>query len=300
MVHQSGVVAGRAGRATVDLAVLPQGHTYEDQYRGFLRVFEQIASVPGGVQIVARNAPWSWVPLLEHLNCIIAEPRVVFEHCLYVKGALLTPLDRDRTFVEVMTNFRPETADALWKIDMQWSPPPGRVRTYPPFGQFIVTTNGSFHRPEVLEYIGRLNTFTPTKRKVLLVPCAADKPYPSAMHSMCQALIPDDWYIMNATGVVGLVPQDLWDVMPHYDSAIPNRWRLFEAVKQYFAKHTHDRVIVYCDFYSVAIKAAFDAMPEYQNRVIYPLPVTFYHDYIDLMKNENVLALRRALHAATE
>lgn len=277
----------------IDLTILPSEHHYEDRYRGYIEIFKRIAHIPGEEHVLVKWPPASWLPLLRHLNCETYGQRYVFEHCQQVHSAMMYE-PHDRTMVEVLCNFRPETADCLWKCDMQWDTPPGRVKRYNPKQEFIVTTNGAYHRPEVLTFLKHLNSYQPTKDKVLLVPCAADKPYPSAMHKACLEILPDDYYIMNATGVLGLVPQDLWPIMPWYDSGIPNRWRLFETVKRYFAKHNHSKVVVYCDFYSIAIRQAFKAINQ-EERVSFVLPPIQYDDYVDLLNPDCLTALKASL-----
>lgn len=280
----------------IDLDPLPQGQRYEDRYQGFMEVFKQIAHTPIDTLIEVHSPPWSWVPLLHHLNCIVFHPRDAFDHCALVHGAWLWLVVGacDRTAIEVLCCFRPETVDALWKCDVQWEIPPGRVRSYPAEKEFIVTNNGSYHRPEVLEFIRLLKLHKPTKKKVLLVPCAADKPYPSPMHEACLKLLPPDYYLMNATGVLGLVPHEMWDVMPSYDSGIPNEWRLYNTIKWYFHKHWHSDVVVYCDYYSETILYAFNAL-HMLDRVKFVIPVKFYHDYLDLMDPERLQWLKDAL-----
>lgn len=283
----------------INLRDMPQGKTYEDQYRGFLDVFERIAKTPKHERVHVICPPWSWVPLLRHLDCDIDTPQMFFPHDPAVCGALLNHDESgrrmDRTLVEVLCAFRPETTDALWKCDVQWVT--HRAARYEPVNEFIITTNGSYHRSEVLHYMKTLQRYTPTKKKVLLVPCAADKPYPAPLHKMCLDMLPDDFYLMNATGVVGLVPQDLWDVMPHYDSGMPNEWRLYQAVARYFASHEHTRIVVYCDYYSEAIQKALASIGQYDTAE-FVLPVKFYYDYEDLLSEEHVTALRRVLQPA--
>lgn len=286
----------------VDLTAMPIGQTYEDRYQGYLDVFKRIATAPGHVSVLVKRPPYSWVPLLVYLNCSIEDPQMYFAHCSMVRGALTPVTSRgefvghylDRTAVEVLTNFRPECADALWKIDMQWDVAPGRVRRELE-REFIVTTNGAFHRPEVKAYLKALDAYQPTKKKVVLVPCAADKPYPSPLHNEVLIRLPRDFYMMNATGVVGLVPQDLWPIMPWYDSGIPNRWRLYEMVKKYFTEHEHECIVVYCDFYAYAIREALRSIGQ-DNRAHYILPVQQYDDYVDLMMESRLLALQGVLH----
>lgn len=292
----------------LDLEKLGEGDglTYEDRYGGYIKIFERIALAPANVVITVYNAPYSWVPLLYHLNCNVKSYRVFFEYDTRVKGALAggsdwsEPVVLDRSEVEILCSFRPETADALWKIDMQWSCPRGRVRQYEPMGgpamrPFIVTVNGAFHRPEVLWFGKLLQDYVPTKRKVVLVPCAADKPYPAQMHTAVLKLMPADYYMMNVTGVLGLIPQDLWKHMPHYDSGVPNRWRVQECVAAYFSRFEHDHIVVYSDFYSEAIALGLVRTSTFADRkATWVLKPKFRPDYLDLTKPKYLDALREA------
>lgn len=274
----------------VDLKVMPKGQTYEDRYQGYLEIFKRIAATPGRERVRVTYPPWSWVPLLAHLQCDITTPTLVFDHCGAVAAAYKAR-GMDRTMLEVLCSFRPETADALWKCDMQWKPKRGM--RYQPSDEFIVTTNGSYHRPEVVEYMKALTQWTPTKKNVVLVPCAADKPYPAPMHQAILDMMPDHYYMMNATGVVGLVPQDLWPVMPHYDSGIPNEWRLFQVLCNYLTHFEHDRIIVYCDYYAATILAALKCIKQ-EDKAVFILAPKFYADYVDLQDPELLSALSRA------
>jgi len=277
----------------IDLTEMPSGQRYEDRYRGYIEIFERIATTPRGESITINGAPWSWYPLLYHLNCEITESRLVFQHCPIVRDAVTLVNHLDRTAVEVLCCFRPETVDCLWKVDVQWQT--DRVRRYNAFIEFIVTNNGSYHRREVLDYLTTLENYKPTKRNVLLVPCAADKPYPSPLHKECLKLLPSDYYMMNATGVVGLVPQDLWSDMPWYDSGIPNEWRLYRTVHDYFSKHPHDKIVVYCDYYGETIEAALKSIGQ-REKARFILPIRFYYDYEDLLEPNLLEALRRTLN----
>lgn len=281
------------GSEVVDLAHLPEGATYEDRYGGYMKVFYDIAC-SNADPLIVKWAPVSWVPLLVYLRCKVVNPQSYFEHDDMLKW-LLPRRDFDRTSVEVLCGFRPETTDALWKIDMQWDVAQNRRRPSEQKKEFIVTTNGSFHRPEVLEYLNSiLPNYTPKKRKVVLVPCAADKPYPSRMHKAVLERMPEDFYIANATGVLGIVPRDLWDVMPHYDSGVPYEWRLQKVLTKYLLRVPHEKIVVYADFYSLAIEQAVknsghEAVTSYIN------PVQFYADYLNLMDPVRLAALEVVL-----
>lgn len=279
----------------IDLAVLPGGERYEDRYGGYMKVFEDIAKTPPDEMVRVSNPPWCWVPLLDHLSCLVRNPRVHWPHCRIVgDGTVANKSIVDRTALEILCSFRPETADALWKCDMQWRPE--RARAYPTLNEFIITTNGSYHRKEVIDFIEiSLANYKPTKRNVVLVPCAADKPYPSRMHQAVLNMMPESFYMMNATGVLGLVPQDLWPIMPHYDSGIPNDWRLMNIAMDYFSRNKHNDIIVYCDYYNLAIARAFQIIGQ---KATFVNTVKFYYDYIDLCAPERLAVLKREFEMA--
>lgn len=285
-----------------------QGKRYEDTYGEYMKLFELVAQCPKNVQITIRRAPWSWVPLLLYMDCRVEDAVQFFDNCPAAKGALVSRYPDhlfSRTFLEVVCGFRPETVDALWKLDMQW---PTERRPNENLKQFIVTNNGSFHRPEVLEFRQKLQDYRPDKRDVVLVPCAADKPYPSPMHEAVLKRLPSSFYLCNATGVLGLVPQDLWSEMPYYDSGIPNEWRLMETVMDYFTRNTHRNIVVYCDFYSKAIQRGLalalielgiktnnDKAELFTGQVIFINECRFYFDYIDLLHPDRLKKLEDAL-----
>jgi hypothetical protein len=279
--------------AVIDLAKLPDAVRYEDRYGGYMQIFRDVA-YNNVATLIVKNPPASWVPLLKYLRCEVDSPRVCFEHDRMVLK-ILDEEKFDRTSLEVLCGFRPETTDALWKVDMQWELAPCRRTESENKKEFIVTTNGSFHRPEVLHYLRNvLPRYTPGKRKVVLVPCAADKPYPSVMHQAVLDRMPEGFYLAIATGVLGIVPQDLWGEMPHYDSGLPYEWRLQKVLEEYLIQVPHERIVVYADFYSLAIEQA--VKNAYQFLVTsFVNPVRFYEDYLDLLDPERLSQLEKVL-----
>jgi len=283
----------------------PTEKRYEDKYGQYLDFFKDIAETPADHDIDVSNAPWCWVPLLVYLKCRILNPIFKYPHCNLVKKALWLSRSAmtgeyvvslvDRTAVEVLCGFRPECVDALYKIDTQWNIWEGRTIEQSRGTEFVVTNNGSFHRKEVLDFLVKLNKYKPTKSKVLLVPCAADKPYPAPLHKACLEILPDDYYMAIATGVLGIVPQELWWDMPLYDSGIPNQWRVYEETQKYFVRNKHDKIVVYCDFYAHVIDQALD--DEYF-KTSFALPPIRYDNYVDLMSSENLSKLRQILSEA--
>lgn len=284
----------------------PTEHRYEDRYGQYLAFFKEIAECDPYVQIEASDVPWSWVPLLLYLRCKVARPVFKFPSCYIARRALWTGqtattglvdcLTLDRSAVEMFCGARPELVDALYKIDMQWNVHEDRIFPYTREKEFVVATNGAFFRREVRDFITLLDGYKPSKRNVVLCPCAADKPYPAPLHTTIQARLPDDsFYVAVATGVLGIVPEDLWSYMPHYDSGLPNEWRLMRRARAYFRQHPHSRIVVYCDFYSLALADAFIATLPGRPEIDFVFPVQEYPDYVDLMADENLAKLEAVL-----
>jgi predicted RNA-binding protein len=274
-------------RKHVNLFPLPTGARYEDTYGAYLDIFKDIAETPTTHVVEVARSPVAWVPLLRYLGCDVVSVQEFFEHDRLISGMLIDLQGKpvDRTTVEVLCGFRPECVDALWKCDVEWNAEQ-RVKNE---GKqtFIVTTNGSFWRAEVLNYIKQgLANYTPQHSRCVLVPCAADKPYPSPLHKEVLKRMPKSYELIIATGVLGLVPYSLWSKMPYYDSGLPNEWRLMNVVKDYFTRHEYSHVIAYTDFYSYAISCGIELMEvafERRPAVSYVDPPEPRNGYLDLL-----------------
>jgi predicted RNA-binding protein len=260
------------------------------------------ASCLSDERVLAHHCPWSWVPLLQWLNIDvdIDSCRFVFPQCAAAHAILFSSQTKlSRHLVEVACSLRPETIDALYKVDRQWPIPAARRQISQPAepGGFLVTNNASFDRQEIIDYEKVLASYTPVKRQVVLVPCAAIKPYPSPLHlAVLRCVLAvgkvQSTYLAVVTGVLGIIPQELWEVAPPYDSGIPNRWRVQQSVREYFRRFQHDRVIVYADFYSEAIKAGLDSIGQ---KASYVLEVKFRQDYENLLSTDNISRLIKTL-----
>jgi hypothetical protein len=284
----------------LDLTHLPNGETYEDRYGNWLKLFKQIAETDQEEMITVSHPPLSWVPLLKYLQCEYDTPLFHFKEDLMLGSSIRYSAFSlfNEAMWESYCTFRPETADAFWKLKMEWDDKRSIARLLPVEREFIVTTSNAYYRKEVLTYLNKLHHYTPSKRKVVLVPCAADKPYPSKLHQAVLDIIPDDYYIANITGVLGIVPQDLWGDMPHYDAGIPNRWRILEEVRDYFSTHRHHHVVVYSDFNNEAIRMGLVAAQWNTFRMTnanFPFGTEHRVEYINLLATENLNILDKAI-----
>lgn len=273
-----------------NLEKLPTGRRYEDEYGVWLDFFQTIAeSVAQGIEVDVHFAPRSWTAFIYYLGGHVHADKTHFDEDLLIARC---PADlhfqakengRLRELVELHSASRPELVDALYKADMEWKVDKSKWRhTWQ--REFKVTCNGSFFRPEVLEYINEdLPKYTPTKKNCVIVPCAADKPYPADLHKAVRSVIPDDFEILIGTGVLGIVPEGLWDVMPLYDSGLPNQWRLMNIAADFFTKHHYENVVVYSDFYNTAIWRGLKTAQQKQSETFDYTFVTSLKEYTNYL-----------------
>ena len=267
-------------------ANLAGGKTYEETYRGWVEMFGLLAS--STEPMVVEGPPWTWVPLIVALGHVVETPIEHFRSCAAVRTLWQEGLVTTRQDLEVVCGWRPETVDALWKCDNQWGVP----LDVPLEQAFAVTTTNSFGRAEIRNYWKKLDAFTPSRRKALILPCAADKPYPSPLHSMAQSIAGPEWYIVIATGTLGVIPDGLWGLEPEYDSGVANFERVTEYVRRYFTRHAHERIAVYSDFYSTAIR---DGLSTVGCPVTWVVPIEHRYDYEDLLSPRWLARLEIAL-----
>jgi hypothetical protein len=266
---------------SLDLTTLPSGARYEDTYGKWLDIFKQVA-VKEITEVI--RPPAAWVPLLKYMGARVIGCQTYFDHD-YILSSIVFGLHLDRTAVEVLCGLRPETADALWKYDMEWS---GYKVPNEKKREFIVTNNGSFHRPEVIDYLNELALYRSPFDHAVLVPCAADKPYPAELHKAVKAILPPHYGLYVATGVLGIVPEDLWPIAPYYDSGIPNQWRLFKIAGAFFRRNPHKKVICYTDFYSEAL---YHALTPIVPSLLFVDPPIERNGYLDLLDKDRLSRL---------
>lgn len=266
------------------------GHGYAHEYDGWLALFKLLACSSEPYALL--NAPSCWAPFLLYLGHDVASVRARCDwDCdeFDWRSAYLEADDRRRV-VEVASTVRPELVHALYCADTEW-PCPMRQAVHR--RSFPVTCNGSFFRPEVQAYRETLLWYRPGKRKAVIVPCSAQKPYPSAAHAKVIQRLPDsDWHLIIATGVLGLVPQELWKEMPHYDSGVPNLQRVTDTVRWYFTRHEYESVVVFSDFYATAVRRGLE---EVGVRAQYILGSHYRDTYENLTLPEHLDRLEQAL-----
>lgn len=249
------------------------GRRYEDTYGGWLGTFQKIAEAPNGTYDV-HNHPAGWTPLLVYL------------------GAWKNKRPRGRTRVEESCALHPVLVDALWRADMKW----GGERRHLWDSVFTIATYNGFWRPEILKFMRQVDEYQPQKRKCVLVPCAADKPYPSPLHKAVREVVGDNYEIIVVSSAVGLAPEGLWNVMPQYDAGLPLFDRVYERAESYFSKHSsHYEVIVnYTDMLQHDLLSALYSVTR-TGSVYLPKHFSRRCDYQPLMSAENLDALRRVL-----
>jgi hypothetical protein len=286
----------------LDLINFPVGIRYEDTYGQWLELFKKLAE--SDTKFSIRGCPRSWASLIYALGNDIESVRDHFptDSLARCTPELLKHFEREgllREMVECHSTLRPELVDSLYKADMEW------ITLWRLFKEnkgkeemILVTNNASFFRLPFMNYLDNiLPTYIPTKTKCVIVPCAADKPYPAPLHKVVRENITDDYEIIIATGVLGLVPELLWPQMPLYDSGMPNQWRCMLAVEKFFGLNGYNRVVVYSDFYASAIHRGLKGV-RYQDghhNVAYVFGYAENMPYQDLLSSENLNTLRSML-----
>lgn len=254
------------------------GREYEREYDGWLATFQMLASTDQPFEL--ENVPSCWAPFLMYLGHTVATIQPVdgweLEHVEWLAEYLVAT--DPRRVVEVASTCRPELVHALYCADTVWPCP---LRRCLPKKAFPVTCNGSFFRHEVRTFRRLLEAYWPNKTKAVVVPCSADKPYPSRIHQEVIKRLPDDsWHLVVAAGVLGLVPQELWSVMPQYDAGLPNPQRVTDTFRWYFSKHRYEAIVVFSDFYGDAVKRGLE---EASSTV--PIEYIFGSHYRDTYEN---------------
>lgn len=200
-----------------------------------------------------ENCPSCWAPLIEYIGhrVVTVEPRDY--DCEAIEWWQLFRNARDpRHMLEIACACRPELVDALFRVDTEWPCPLKQTQRV---HGFLMTTHSSFHRPEIRDYMDKVSVCAPLHDRCLIVPCSADKPYPSALHRTLINLLSPGWELIVATTALGLVPYQLFKDMPQYDAGLPWRERLVDEVYTYFCLHreNYKGVVVYSDFCAGAI-----------------------------------------------
>lgn len=284
----------------IDLKQLPSGATYEDQYGRWLELFRIVAE--SAERMMVLDPPASWVPLLRYLGAAVegavmhfAEDEMVPDpHGLYER---MSARGRQREYVEMVCACRPELVDALWKSDAEWRTV---GRDHAEQRAFIVANYNAMYRPEIMEFLRRVEAYRPPAhvRYAVITNCAADKPYPSPLHREILARLPDErWHLVIATGVLGVVPIELWGEMPLYDSGVPNFWRCMSAWERYLGRANYAGLVAYTEFYSRSLARALSTCPCPTAWAVAPGQ---YANYLPLLSETNLEALRRAIETIAQ
>lgn len=261
---------------------------YANLYGHWLWFFKQVAESKD--EITVCNVPESWVLLLRYLGATIHNTSNYFKEdsikCPYPVDKSLT-----RLAVEASVALRPELADALWRSDTIWNTV-GRDHTKQQ--EFNVCSYNSMYRPEVLTYFEILTRYKlpSSVHGCVISSCSAIKPYPAPHHKAIKELLPEGFHQVIATGVLGIVPEELWQHMPLYDSGIPNLWRCMDIAEWYFNKYKYRVIIVYADFYNRALARA---LARVSAQIIWVNPVSPTSEYTDLASVESIERLRSAI-----
>lgn len=263
----------------IDLTDLPVGSNYETTYGEYLKIFKAIQYKSTKV----INAPRSWVPLLVYLGADVYSHKFHFVEDEFLPKNIFDMIykaqtnDKFREYVEHVCALRPELVDALWKIDNQWY----KDTIHKMQEQFIVSNYSAFFRPEIMNYLNKLHGYRSTYTKCVLTNCAADKPYPSDLHMYLKRKYPDHELVI-CTGVLGVLPEPLWNEAPQYDSGLPNFWRMQEELTYYLRNNRYNEIVVHTEFNQQSILKVLPYLAP-DAKIIFAVPYERHTDYINLM-----------------
>lgn len=266
-----------------------ESSSYEEVYAERLRVFRDVHTSPNGTTTIR---PWvhasplysTWLPLLWYLGHGDDDD-----------------YDYRREEIEHLCSLRPEMVDALWRADMRDK---GTTR-HRQEGEFRIATYSGFFRPEILDYIARCRAAPQltNNRNLILVPCTADKPYPSKLHVGVEYALRNakpwgGWDIAAVSTAVGIAPKHLWHLMPQYDNGLPLFDRLAETVPYFMLGTRYARVINYTDMLQHDLYDVLSGCrTQATERVTVTTPIPFPRrcDYRDLLKPEHLEELVRCV-----
>lgn len=282
-----------------DLIRHTAGAEYEREYDEYIAFFRMLAT--SAVVVSCSNVPRCWAPFVRYLGHAVETVDVRFGSADFLEWESAYDKAPDkRRVVEMASAARPELVHALYYADTEW-PCPLLVREAPA-PSFPVTVNASFYRPEVRDFQRRLQSYMPSCKRAVLVPCSAAKPYPSALHVAVGKLIvrhggAEPWDLIVVSGTLGLAPEELWPHAPQYDAGLPNHARVEQVVRWYFTTHRYERVVCFSDFYGHSIHAALERVPKSArpDRVDYVLGYHWRDTYENLMLPEHMMALAEVL-----
>ena len=278
-----------------------KGRTYEATYTGWLDFFKSLAVSKDRVRVT--HAPACWNVFIRYMGHIVSQPAHWFpEDTFTIWGSMPSDYEGARRFTEIASGARPELAHALYLWDTEWRhTPEARARVYArDHGQsskeFVVACNGSFFRQEVFQYLALLHAWRPSKavclRPLVICPCAADKPYPAPLHTKIKQAVRSisPCSLMVATGVLGLVPEELWGVAPWYDAGIPNNDRVYKETLRFFSAYRHvPGVLVYSDFYAYWVTRG---LRDAGQRFVSVFGMDEIANYLDLTSSANLKLLK--------
>lgn len=244
----------------------PWRGSYAHEYDGYLAFFRLLGH--SSVRYGCHHVPMSWAPFIRYLghNVLSTSTRYSIPGLDWLEA--WNNSNDKRHVVEIASTTRPELVHGLYLADTEWPVP---LRANVSFLQkFPVTNNGSFFRAEVEAFRRRLRAWEKPEEivRAVVVPCAAEKPYPAALHRAVLERVgrladAAKWHLIIATGVLGLAPQELWSCAPSYDSGLPNLDRVTQTTAWYFTRHRYERVVVFSDFYAYAFRhGMLRAFPE--------------------------------------
>jgi predicted RNA-binding protein len=159
---------------------------------------------------------------------------------------------RLRQLVEVFATSDPVVADVLYRLDRRRDLNPSKTQTKVP-----LTGWQSYGRVEVQRLSQEIANLAPSAHaNAIVLPCARTRPYGrSKTHRRlwrglrAEGVLPDFGETLVISSI-GVVPEAFWEhpVVLHYDSGVPDIYRILRIMRSFFRKHVYDTVVDCLEF----------------------------------------------------
>jgi predicted RNA-binding protein len=202
-----------------------------------------------------KNAPLSQVPFLIYFGHDVERETIrkdidyglwtiysIEEILEWIKRAQENNCLRD--LIEMFASFTPICSDILMQADLSG------ITKDKLTNKTVMSSFHSYNRSYVRELLDKMCNFKTDKKKCLLLPCSAKRPYNvSKTHqeiygSVVNNIFPyplEDYHKVVIT-TIGVVPEEFWNdpFVLSYTNSYPDLWQVYLRCKQYFSINKYE------------------------------------------------------------
>ena len=205
-----------------------------------------------GTKVRVENCRSSWVPFfiyvgIEILNVIkdktFCDEFDVLKYCKSINREKL------RLFLETTATSSMLVADALYQLDYSEAKPVGFDNgILDEERKITVATWQTYGRSYIQELDKKIEKYQSTKPKLMILPCTGSKPY-NHNNLNIEEYKNQNYHKLVITSI-GIIPEEFWldPTILTYTTGVPDIWRVYNLVKQYFIKNKYNEILCYLDY----------------------------------------------------